>query len=80
MKILNEDMIHLYSAAMEAPCGQGIMVWRDKDHRQQDQMRDHLKDCKKCHKIIQEYKSLEEVSWYLQGYVDKYMKTNDKII
>lgn len=74
MKILDERKMYSYSAPMIAPCGEHVMVWRNYEHPQQDQMRDHLAECKKCQEIIKNYKSIEEASWYLRGYIEKYMK------
>ena len=71
---LDERKIYQYSAAMDAPCGVGIMVWRNYEHPHQDQMKDHLKKCEKCQEIIKGYKSVEDARWYMKGYIEKYMK------
>ena len=74
MKILDERKMLSYSAPMDAPCGEGIFVWRNFEHPNQDQMKDHLKECEKCQEIIRNYKSIEEAKWYMRGYIEKYMK------
>jgi len=75
---LTEQQICRYSAAMTAPCGVGILVWRNYEHPHQDQMKDHLAECNECQKIIKEYilsKTFpENISSFVQHYIQNYIK------
>jgi len=55
--ILNENNIYRYSAIFETPCEKSVMVWRNKDFPHQDQLKDHIKECEECKKIIKESKN-----------------------
>ena len=69
MVYLNPNRIHEYSAAFEAFCGKGIMVWRNNQFPHQNQLKDHIVECEECKKIIRECKDINTIKWYLRDYI-----------
>lgn len=71
MKQLNEDDLYRYSAPLTAPCGVNIYVWRDRQHPQQDQLKDHINECEQCKDIIKN--KYDHIPEYLRGYVENFL-------
>ena len=55
MRKLTEDEIWRYSAILPTPCGEEVFVWRSKEFKTQDQMKDHLEECKACKKVLEKF-------------------------
>lgn len=62
MKFTKEDEynIHNYSAVFDAKCGRTIHVWKDKNHPNQNQLKEHEENCIYC-KVKDRNKKLKSI-------------------